>query len=167
MTLPSFATTTDLTRAGVQCASAQEATHVLWAVSTRIRGYAGRSFVADDGTSLIYAGSTDADLLLAADLLQSVTIEAAKRRLANPDGVTSSSETTGPFSESVTFEADNVFLSRQEKADIDHAVTLAYPSGGFTGLGTISTTRGPLETAAPCEGVSGDPIADDPFGRGW
>lgn len=166
MTLPSFAEIEDLEEAGFQCPDAQEATHVLWAASTRVRREAGQTFVADDG-ELIYTGSDDPKLQLAGDLLQSVTIEAALRRLRNPEGATQRSEGLGPFTESVTMSADNVYLSREEKADVAQAAELAYPSGGFPGLGTISTTRGPLETAAVCGGVSGDPVADDPFGRGW
>ena len=158
MTLPSFATFDELRKA---CPSAPtaEGTHALWVVSTAIRGQAGKSFVDDDGHLELTA--------LAAELLKAVTLEATQRRLANPEGATQRSQGMGPFTESVTIDAANVYFTKAEKVDIATATAECYPSGGFPGLGTISTTRGPLETAAACGYESADTIVDDPFGRGW
>lgn len=155
--LPSFATLPEL-EAITDCPDPQQADHVLWSVSTRIRREAGQSFVDDDGALITMPA-------LAADLLRSVTLEAARRRLVNPEGATSRSETLGPFSTSTTVSADNVYLTKQERADIAEAVRLAYPSdGGFTGLGTISTTRGVLETAPMCSEPDWDDWAAPPVG---
>lgn len=157
MTLPSFADLAAL-EVVIDCPDPQRAIHVLWAASTRVRREAGQSFVGDDGNLIDMPA-------MAADLLRSVTLEAARRRLANPEGATTRSETMGPFSTSTTVAADNVYLTKAEKADIAEAVRLAYPTdGGFTGLGTISTTRGPLETAPMCDELDWDDWATPPAG---
>ncbi len=143
MTLPSFATITELQKV-CPSASVAEGTHCLWVVSTAIRGVTEKSFVDDDGNLELTA--------LAAELLKAVTLEAAQRRLRNPEGATSRSEGMGPFTESVTVDGSNVYFTKAERANIATAVQECYPTtGGFTGLGTISTTRGPLETAAGCD----------------
>ena len=138
MSLPAFATIAEL-QAVYPSARVAEGAHALWVVSTAIRGMTEKSFVDDAGELDLTA--------LAADLLKAVTLEAAQRRLRNPEGATTRSEGLGPFTEAVTVDGSNVYFTKSEKASIVAAVQECYPSGGFTGLGTISTTRGPLETA--------------------
>lgn len=100
---------------------------VLEDASTLVRAEAGTTWVTDD--------ELDEDI---PDIIVIVTLAAARRGFLNPDGFTQ--ETLGDHS--VSYGARGaVYLTAEEKSLIAAAV------GNFA-LGTISTTRGDLETPA-------------------
>jgi hypothetical protein len=143
MTLPAFAADSDL-----DPGESFDSRRAVWALnraSTAIRGETGRSWVDDDGALISLTP-------MSAELLREVAVGAATRLLRNPDGATSRSETLGPMTESVTVEAPALYFTRAEKEMLTTAVSDTYPlgDGGFLGLGTIPTTRGPIETASVC-----------------
>ncbi len=141
MALPSFAAPADLDGD----IDHGHALTVLARVSTAVRSITGRSWVDEDGALVEMTAYV-------ADLLRTVTAEAAIRRLRNPDGATSQTAGLGPFSESITVDAANVYFTKLEREMLAQAVAEQYPTdAGFSGLGTISTTRGPLETACSFE----------------
>lgn len=152
MSLPSFAAPSDL--ALDESVEARLAQSVLDRVSTAVRATTGQTWVDDEGALVTMSAYV-------ADLLRTVTVEASLRRLRNPDGATQRSAGIGPFTDSVTVEAENVYFTKLERDMLAEAVTQQFPSdGGFVGLGTIATTRGPLETAPAYESelvTLGDP----------
>lgn len=94
--------------------------------STLVRTEAGKTWVTDD--------ELDEDI---PDVVVMVTLSVARRGLLNPDGYRQ--ETLGDHS--VTYGGpDSLYLTDAEKGLIASAL------GNFA-LGTISTTRGNLETA--------------------
>jgi len=132
--------------------------HALWAVSMAVRAATGQTWVDDDGALIEMPAA-------AAEYLRAVTVLAAARYLRNPEGATSRSETLGPMSESVTVDPSAVFFNRAERDMLAQAVELGYPTeSGFAGLGTISTTRGSLETAAVVDNFEWDDWAEPPVG---
>lgn len=88
--------------------------------------------------------------------IQVITLAAARRVWDNPDGRTSTTEGLGAHNEGATWAnpTTDVYLTASEKATIDKVV------GRRSGLGTISITRGPLETA----GADYLPVTYEPSG---
>lgn len=133
MTLPAFATIEDvearLQRAldGDETVQAQAA---LDEASDLARAETGRDWVDDDGE----LDGTDAQLAA----VRGVVATAASRVLRNPAG--EAQQTAGPFSRSFGAGASpSVYFTKSERLRLHRA-------GGRTGLTTISTTRGPVET---------------------
>lgn len=131
MTRPALATVDDLERLlGGDVNNPEQAEVRLRQASAIVRAYARQTWLDDAGTAL--EGVPD-------DIPDIVTgmVERASR---NPDGLTS--ETTGPFARSFGADAaQRLYLTAADKLVIRAAV-------GSTGIGTLSTTRGCLETPA-------------------
>jgi hypothetical protein len=106
---------------------------ILTAASTLVRSETDRAWVGEDGepepdVSEVQLGEA-----------RSVVLEVAARVYFNPKGITQ--QVSGPFSKSVAaWYALGMSLSDEEKARV------GIRSKGIRGLGTISTTRGELET---------------------
>ena len=94
--------------------------------------------VLDHASSLvrIAAGVTWLDPATVPDGIAQITVRVAARFWGNPSGLKSA--TTGPFSG--TF--GDMELTAGERAEIAQIIN----PGSRRGIGTISTTRGPLET---------------------
>lgn len=70
------------------------------------------------------------------------------RASANPEGVVQ--ESAGPFARSFGADAaQRLYLTQAERLMIRQA-------GGFSGLYTIATTRGPIETGRDCNAYHGE-----------
>jgi uncharacterized membrane protein len=134
-------------------ASRSAVTSVLNAVSMAIRGVTAHSWVTDAG-AMIEMGAA------VAETLRSVAVEAAVRVLRNPEGATQRSETFSDWSESVTVDAANIYFTKVEREQLAWAASAGYSAAAFPGLGTISTTRGLLETACPYD----DPLMPEWYG---
>ncbi len=138
MGLPALATPAALAAwLGVTITDDDRAQAVLRAASTLVRARAGENWV-------------DAAGYLAADIpdgIPQVVVAVAARVWVNPTGASSS--TTGPFSSAwpVGFA-----LTDDEAAMVDAAMGATR----VRGLGTISTTRGPVETTDVWVDVVGD-----------
>lgn len=142
MALPSFASVDDL-KLVMQVDNTFAADAALGFVSTAIRAATGQSWVDDDDALVDMSA-------LVADLLRTVTVEATRRRLLNPEGATQRNEALGPFTESVTVDDGRLYFTRVERDMLDAAVTEQYPdTASFPGLSVIGATRGVLvETGA-------------------
>lgn len=140
MALPSFASVTDL-QSAMQVDDQSAAVAALGFVSTAIRATTGEAWVDDDGALVTMTP-------LVADLLRTVTIEATRRRILNPDGATQRSEGLGPFTETSTVEEGRLYFTKVEREMLDAAVTAQFPdTAAFPGLSVVSITRGvPIET---------------------
>jgi hypothetical protein len=135
MTLPAFATLEAFAArlpGGVSDDDETRARAALDDASTLIRAEAGKDWVTDDEPAVL------ADDL--PDIVVTVCIAAARRAFTNPDGIRSESL----LSHSVTLadSSADVYLTTAERRMI---ATAAGRTGG--GISTLSTTRGPLETA--------------------
>ena len=97
-----------------------------------IRAEAGRTWLNDSGDALV---GTEAQL----DALRTVCANMAARVMRNPSGA--NQRTAGPFSESYapSVSAAHVYLSKSDRKVLAWVV-------GRSGVGTLSTTRGPIET---------------------
>lgn len=107
-----------------------------------VRAYAGEDWLNDDGAAL----ADDVPGQLAG-----VVASMVERATRNPAGTTS--ETAGPFQRSFGPAAsDRLYLTRAEKSVVRRAV-------GALNVGSLSTTRGDLETPAviPCDYHPFDP----------
>ena len=94
-----------------------------------VRAYAGRSWLDDDETAV-------ADV---PGQIPGVVASMVERATRNPGGITQ--ESAGPFARSFGAEASaRLYMTKAEKMVVRAAV-------GKLGVSTISTTRGPLETA--------------------
>lgn len=127
MTLPAFSTPTAL---GIWldeefAAEDPRALAYLEAASGAIRGEAGENWVDTEGELVTTLPAS----------IPGLTVRIAARLISNPSGV--ESEATGPFR--VTFGPGD--LTTAERREIRLALGRPY-----NGIGTISTTRGPLET---------------------
>lgn len=135
MALPSFASVDDL-RLVMTVDDTDAATAALGFVSTAVRATTGQSWVDDDGALVEMSA-------LVADLLNTVTVEATRRRLMNPDGATQRSEALGPFTESTTVDDGRLYFTKVEREMLDAAVSEQYPdTATFPGLSVIGITRG-------------------------
>jgi len=128
--------------------SSRRALHLLAHASEIVRAYAGVSWLNDDGDELADVPAQ----------VPAVVAAMVVRATENPLGITQ--ETAGPFSRSFGSDAaQRIYMTRQEKAIVRAAA-------GVAAVGTIGTTRGPLETRGVV-GVGGmfDPaVAEfDPF----
>lgn len=105
-----------------------------------------------------YAGMTWAPPADVPAEIVTVVVTMVERATRNPDGLVQ--ETAGPFSRSFAPDAaQRIYLSKGDKAIIRSVA-------GLSGLGTVSTTRGPLETPAVTSGPGTYPPAlaeADPF----
>ena len=100
-----------------------------------VRAYAGKTWLNADETAVVedLPGS-----------IPGVVASMVERATRNPDGATQ--ETAGPFSRSFGSDASaRLFLTAGEKSVIRAAA-------GRVGIGALSTTRGPLETACIADG---------------
>lgn len=138
MARPPLASVEDLEEAlGVEVDNEGQANSLLRRASAIVRAFARQTWLNDDETDLVDVPADIPDLVVG-------MVERATR---NPTGVTQEQEQAGPFSRSRSFGADasqRLYLTRSDKLVIG-AVT------GSAGIGTISTTRGPLETAGTCD----------------
>ena len=134
MTRPALADIDDLqARLGLTLVEPQitQANARLADASEIVRAYAGKTWLNDDETEV------DEDL---PGSIPGVVASMVERASLNPGGITQ--ETAGPFSRSFGSEAaTRLFLTAGEKAVVRAA-------SGRLGVGALSTTRGPLETAA-------------------
>lgn len=129
MALPAFASIEDLEARMGPMSDPARAQAALDDASALIRAEAGETWVDDDGT-------------LAADVpgvLLTICCKAARRSLANPDGVTS--ESIEDYSVSFGNTSPDVYLTKAERAMVRRAA-------GRNSVGTLATSRGNLETAA-------------------
>lgn len=160
MSMPAFASVADLIARGVDIDIAEgeelsadqtRAQAALDDVSTLIRQAAGKTWVTDE--------EVDADV---PDIVFTVCCAAAKRAYDNPDNVRT--DTYPDYTETLAGDVvGGVELTDTEIKQVQQAAGNSAP-----GLWTLSTTRGPLETAGPCDEYdtpvllptdSGDPIA--------
>lgn len=142
MALPSFASIGDL-QAVMQITDQATAVAALGFVSTAIRATTGESWVDDDGALVEMTP-------LVADMLRTVTVEATRRRLLNPEGATQRSDSLGPFTESITVDDGRLYFTKVERDMLDAAVSAQFPdAAAFPGLSVIGITRGvEIETGA-------------------
>jgi len=141
MARPSPATTDDLAVAlGVDAVDNEDQAQFLldraWAI---VRAYAGHpaTWLDDDGNP---TDQIDPDI-------PPVIVGMVDRATRNPTGTTQ--ETAGPFSRSFGSDAaQRLYLTKMDKLVIRGGL-------GLSGLGTISTTRGDLETPSVigCDGI--------------
>lgn len=106
-----------------------QAVSLLERASAIVRAFAGRTWLDEDGA-----------LLDVPDDVPGVVVSMVERATRNVEGLTS--EQTGPFGRSWSSEA----AQRLYLTSLDKLVIRA--SSGGNGLGVITTTRGPLETAS-------------------
>jgi hypothetical protein len=111
-----------------------------------VRAYAGETWLDDEG-----------DLDDVPDAIPGVVAQMVERAARNPMGVVAEQKTAGPFQQQFSFGADaatRIYMTRNDKMVVRAAV-------GRTGIGTIATSRGILETPPVTygEGVY-DPTAD-------
>lgn len=144
MTLPTLATVDDLERRlGQAIPDRDQAEALLERASSKIRAYVRRTWV-DPDTGLLDGVPEHPDV-------RGIAVEMVYRAITNPAGVTQ--DTAGPFS--VSFGSDaaqRIYLQRSEKDEL-----APIRRGG--GLGTIPTTRGPIETTTVLVPTT-DPLAD-------
>lgn len=128
MARPALATIDDLEALlGAPVTDPLQALKRLERASAIVRAYAGRTWLDDEG-----------NLLDVPDDIPGVVAGMVERAQRNPDGVTQQS--VGEYQLSYGADAaQRIYLDKQDKAIIDAAV-------GRTGLGTITTTRGDIET---------------------
>ena len=135
MDLPALAAEMDLTIRGVDTSNSTRVQAILSDVSGLIHFETGNVWVTDDGT-------------LAATIppvVKTVAIKAARRALENPEQIESERIGTG-YQATYANASPDVYLTPREQALVRRAA-------GISSLGTISTTRGPLETpdVRPCD----------------
>lgn len=109
---------------------------IIAAASTLVRTHSGRMWVDA-------AGDVEEDVTeLQLDAAKTVVLQLADRVYFNPSGDTQNS--TGPFQRSVAaWYSSGLVLTDEDKAMLG-------PTASVLGLGTISTTRGPVETPSVC-----------------
>lgn len=131
MARPPLADLDDLIRRVGSIVDAPDAALVLLEqASAIVRAYAGQTWLDSNGA-----------LSGVPDDIPGVVVSMVERATRNPDGL--AGESVGPFSRSFGPAAyDRLYLTKAERMVIRAAV-------GNTGIGTISTTRGSLETAWP------------------
>lgn len=138
MPRPPLANVDDLEAAlGAEVDNEDQATSLLERASAIVRAYARKTWLNADETEL---EDVPADI-------PGVVVSMVERATRNPTGVTQEQEQAGPFARSRSFGTDasqRLYLTRSDKLVIGAAA-------GTAGLGTISTTRGPLETAGACD----------------
>ncbi len=122
--------------AELPASSTPRAVAILSAASTLVRQHTGRAWVDGDGPT---SDATDDPVRF--DAVQQVVVLVAERVWKNPNGNTQ--QTTGPFGATVADWAALGLALRDEEKEM-----LGGTSGGIPGLGTISFTRGDLETPA-------------------
>jgi hypothetical protein len=133
MPRPALATIRDLELLmGVEIAGPDisRAESLLSRSSAIVRAYAGQTWLDDSGA-----------LSGVPDDIPGVVAGMTERAITNSDGLTQ--EVAGPFSRSFGADAaQRLFLTANDKLVIDAAA-----GRRIGGIGTLSTTRGPLETA--------------------
>ncbi len=142
---PSLATVADLERLlGRNVDDEDQSLAQLEQASALVRAYARRTWVDDDG-----------ELADVPDDIPGVVIDIVSRSIANADGAVS--ETLGPYSRSFGNDASQrLYLTSANKMVIRAAI------GATTnGIGTLSTSRGSLET--PSAIIDGDEFSDEPY----
>ncbi len=143
--------------AEVPGSSIARADAVLAAASTLVRSETGRPWVDATGDPETFDEHHDEIW----DALRTVTLQCAGRVWRNPQGAVQTS--TGPFADTFDRRAgEGLYLTSPEKSMLVTAV--GYATGGeSTGLWTLGTTRGNLETARCVDGVTGDPWTTIPW----
>jgi hypothetical protein len=154
---PALANLDDLEAAlGGPVADSQQAESLLARASAIVRAFAGKTWTTtdDDDEEVLDVVPPD---------IPGVVVGMVERATRNPDGVTQVQETAGPFSLGRSFGSDaagRIYLTAMDKLVIRAAV-------GSTGVGTLTMTRGPLETpdVSECtaDGYSGITEADNPY----
>lgn len=144
--LPAFATVDDLELRLPQAISNVDrprAQAALDDAASLIREAGGKDWVTDDDPPVLDDPP---------DILLTICCRAALRSFVNPEGV--SQEAAGPFSRSIANASSDVYLTKNEVAQVRRAA-------GKVGLGTIQTTRGDLETRPVlCDGAGREGVAD-------
>lgn len=147
MARPALATVDDLEiLLGDSVPDADQAEARLGQASAIVRAFARQTWLNDDN-----------DLENVPDDIPGVVTAMVERASRNPDGATQ--ESAGPFSRSFGPDAaSRLYLTANEKSVIRAGV-------GSTGIGTLSTSGGDLETAQVTDdaGWAGDIEWDDPF----
>ena len=132
--LPPLASLTDFTnRLGRPVGSTEDAARAEAALvdaSSIVRVEAGTTWMNDAGTAL---GAVP-------DAIATVVLAVARRVFDNPEGLIN--ESLGSYAAGMANPTSDVYLKASERATIAKVVN---PGGG---IGTLSTTRGPLETPA-------------------
>lgn len=144
MSLPAFASIDDLRDRGVTIATDVTSTvddetraqAMLDDVSALIRSVAGKTWVTDD--------ALDADLPA---IVVTVCCAAARRAYENPKNIRSSN--IDGYSDVIAGDVvGGVELTEDERKLVRDAASIG---GTLAGLWPLGTTRGPLETAGPCD----------------
>lgn len=141
------------TPGGVAASDRDRVEALLKDASTLVRIEAGTTWVNDAG-----------DLEGVPDVAVVVTIAAARRAFANPDGVVR--ESAGSFSQTLSNASPDVYLTVAEKVLVRRAV-------GRSGVWSLSVTRAEsdlLDVPAlypSYVGGTGAPEEVDPFDEGW
>lgn len=149
MARPALATRSDLeARLGATLPVSQylQADARLADASEIVRAYAGKTWLNEAGDALEGVP----------EQIAGVVASMVERATRNPDGTTA--ETAGPFSRSFGVAAsDRLYMTKSEKMVVRAAA-------GRLGLGSISTTRGPLETASVDDPyMGGSPRPEDTY----
>jgi hypothetical protein len=116
-----------------------------------VRAYANTDWLNDDGDELEDVPPQVANIVA----------QMVERATRNRDGVTF--EASGPFSRSFGADAaQRLYLTKNDRMVIRRAV-------GRTGIGTLATSRGRLETAAVDDRYGSSLVAEDlpPLPAGW
>lgn len=136
MMLPAFATIDELDDrlpGGVGAADLPRALAALADASSKVRAE-GRPWVTTEGVLDLPTGVN----AWRADIIKRITLAATIRALTNPEGVTQ--QALGAYSETIANASPDVYLTAQERRDIQRAA-------GMGGIGAIAMSRGRLETA--------------------
>jgi hypothetical protein len=145
-----LATLDDLERlmGGEQISDHRQATARLADASEIVREAADTDWLSDTGELEDVPGQ-----------IPGVVANMVERASRNPGGV--QQESVGPFSRSFGADAAaRLYLTKSERAVVRRAA-------GRSGLRTIGTTRGPLETAPVECGPYGTDVADVTLPAGW
>lgn len=133
MSRPALATVDDVAvRLGQDITDPGQAQARLEDASEIVRAYAGVTWLNDDEDTLVDVPAQ----------IPGVVAQMVERAARNPTGVVQTQEQTGPFMQSLSFGADaaaRLYLTRHNKMVIRSAVAR-------TPIGTLATSRGPLET---------------------
>lgn len=149
MARPTLATLDDLAVVLGEIADPEQAEALLQRASAIVRAYARKTWLDEEETELEDLPSD----------IPGVVVGMVERATSNAAGVTQ--ESAGPFSRSFGADAANrLYLTAMDKLVIRAAA-------GSTGIGTLSTSRGPIETADVCDDWWAVTDEDLPSGVIW
>lgn len=134
MSLPAFATVAELTARAGELGDDARMQAALADGAAMMRGEVNETWTVEG--ELDFTGFPE----WAADALRAINIAAARRILTNPEGL--EGETIDGYTSEFSNASADVYLTKGEKRTLHRA------AGQLVGVGVISTTRGPIETAS-------------------